>query len=384
MGNCDSPNVKNQDYPQVVDLFSGAGGLSLGAARAGFQIRGAIETDSEAIKTHKRNFSTTTHIPTSVSKITGQELRKLLNFKNGDLTGVIGGPPCQGFSSIGKRNENDERNELFSDFFRIVSEALPKFFLAENVPGIMHEKNSQVRGHAFSFIENKYVFLSPLVIKANEYGAPTTRTRIFFFGYLEDEMEPLTEIDFKPSSETENVFVKDALQGLPVIINPEWQKEEQGWQMIQGYDNSEYGSRLHSHIPPGVGDPLALEKIKNKSLVSGFLGTKHTKEVSDRYAKIKQGKSDPISTAIRLDPGGFCPTLRAGTGSDRGSFQAVRPLHPTENRVITPREGARLQGFPDWFQFPPTKWHSFRQIGSSVSPIVAEQILTVIRKGLGS
>jgi len=79
---------------------------------------------------------------------------------------------------------------------------------------------------------------------------------------------------------------------------------------------------------------------------------------------------------------GFCPTLRAGTGPEKGSYQAVRPLHPTENRVITPREAARLQGFPDWFQFSPTKWHSFRQIGNSVSPILSERIFAVIRKAL--
>ena len=112
-------------------------------------------------------------------------------------------------------------------------------------------------------------------------------------------------------------------------------------------------------------------------------GTAHSLEVAKRYAKTKCGKYDSISKSYRLDPDGFCPTLRAGTGPDQGSFQAVRPIHPTEARVITPREAARLQGFPDWFQFSPTKWHSFRQIGNSVSPILAERILSVIAKSLG-
>jgi DNA (cytosine-5)-methyltransferase 1 len=86
------------------------------------------------------------------------------------------------------------------------------------------------------------------------------------------------------------------------------------------------------------------------------------------------GKSDPVTKAYRLEWNGQCPTIRAGTGADKGAFQAVRPLHPGKGRVITVREGARLQGFPDWFVFHPTKWHSFRMIGNSVSPIVSKGI----------
>ncbi|MNJ64000.1 Modification methylase BanI [compost metagenome] len=93
-----------------------------------------------------------------------------------------------------------------------------------------------------------------------------------------------------------------------------------------------------------------------------------------------QGSVDPVGKHKRLHWDGFCPTLRAGTGSDRGSYQSVRPLHPVEDRVITPREGARLQGFPDDFIFHETVWHSFRMIGNSVSPIIAEVLLRNIRQ----
>ena len=132
-----------------------------------------------------------------------------------------------------------------------------------------------------------------------------------------------------------------------------------------------------------MGDRAALRRLRKSNEVSGFLGTVHGAEIAGRYAGVETGKSDPVSKSPRLDLDGFCPTLRAGTGPDRGSFQAVRPLHPTEARVITPREAARLQGFPDWFQFDPTKWHSFRQIGNSVSPILAERIFAVIARALG-
>jgi DNA (cytosine-5)-methyltransferase 1 len=101
-----------------------------------------------------------------------------------------------------------------------------------------------------------------------------------------------------------------------------------------------------------------------------------------RFSELEHGQQDIISKAYKLKPDGFCPTLRAGTGPDRGSYQAVRPIHYEASRVITPREAARLQGFPDWFEFHKTIWHSFRQIGNSVSPIVAEKILSVIHQRL--
>jgi len=366
----------------VVDLFCGAGGLSLGAARAGFTVRGAVDIDPEATSAHKLNFPHTFHLQTDVLGLTGQSLRDSLDLKNGDLAGMVSGPPCQGFSSIGRRDKDDARNKLFADFFRIVAEALPTFYLAENVPGILREDNNEVRNKAFSYVEGRYVILPPMTIAADEYGAPTTRTRVFFFGYRPDEMERLTTDSFKPPADTEKVLVKDALRGLPIKINPNWRKEEQGWRVVHVHGNGYYASRLHGRVPPGVGALIAMERLKNESRASGSLGTVHSTEVAERYAKIECGKYDCVSKSYRLDPNGFCPTLRAGTGPAQGSFQAVRPLHPTEIRVITPREAARLQGFPDWFQFSPTKWHSFRQIGSSVSPIVAERILTLIRSAL--
>ena len=366
----------------VVDLFSGAGGLSLGAARAAFAIRGAIDTDTEAISAHKRNFPHTVHLQTDVSALSGQSLRSSLGLNNGNLTGIIGGPPCQGFSYIGRNDKNDARNDLFVAFFKIVSEARPLFFLAENVPGIMHNKYSGIRAKAFSYVEGKYVVLLPIIVSANDYGAPTTRTRVFFFGYLPDEMEHLTSDSFNPPPDVETVRVQDAFRGLPTKIKPVWQTEEQSWRIVHVHGKGHYASRLHGHIPHGVGDLSAMKRLRNENRASGFLGTVHSKAVAERYAATECGKYDQISRSYRLDPKGFCPTLRAGTGSDHGSFQAVRPLHPTEARVITPREAARLQGFPDWFQFSPTKWHSFRQIGSSVSPILAERIFSVIRKAL--
>jgi len=317
-----------------------------------------------------------------ISQLTGKRLESVLDIKNGDLAGIIGGPPCQGFSCIGKNEASDPRNRLFADFFRIVAEARPRFFLAENVPGLLHAGNVKIREEALSYVDNEYILLPPMTICARDFGAPTTRRRVFFLGYRKDEVQRLCPQDFLPPAGVEIVTVRDALKGLPVKIDPGWQTEDQGWRIARVHGGGFYAKRLHGSIPPGVGDSYALKRLKKESRASGCLGTIHSEVVARRYSKIEPGKRDPVSKSHRLSLDKFCPTLRAGTASDYGRFQAVRPLHPTETRVITPREAARLQGFPDWFRFSSAKWHSFREIGSSVSPILAERILAVLRNAI--
>ena len=375
-------NVDETGALNVVDLFSGVGGLSLGAARAGFAVCGAVDIDPRANDAHEINFPNAVHLEADIAELTGSALRQALQLDDKSVTGIIGGPPCQGFSLIGKRNKADIRNRSFVDFFRIVSEVLPKFFLVENVPGIMQDTYEKLREEAFSLVNAKYNILLPLHLSANDYGAATSRTRVFFFGYLTDVTDPFTNDSFKAPCNVESVRVKDALHGLPTAIDPSWQKEEQSWQVIRDYEDGSFGQRLHGHVPSGVGDPNALRRLSHGNEVSGFLGTAHTEKVAKRYAKTECGSYDAISKSYRLDPDGLCPTLRAGTGPGQGSHQALRPIHPTEDRVITPREAARLQGFPDWFQFSPTKWHSFRQIGNSVSPILAEYIFGSIASSI--
>ncbi len=377
-----SNTTSNTNALHVVDLFSGVGGLSLGAARAGLTIRAAVDIDTEAIRAHKRNFPNAIHLSTDVTRLSGRSLTDRLHLDGGQITGIIGGPPCQGFSIIGRRKPDDTRNRSFTEFFRIVSEASPTFFVAENVPRLMHSSYQDTRDSAFSLVEDRYIVLPPMELAANDYGAATTRTRIFFVGYLPNAMEPLTIDSFVTGACAETVRVKDALRGLPAKVDPKWQKEPQSWRVVHVCGTGNYEQRLHGHIPTGVGDSTALNRLFLRSEASGFLGTAHAAAVAARYANTLPGKRDPISKSHRLDPDGFCPTLRAGTGPTDGRFQAVRPIHPTESRVITPREAARLQGFPDWFQFSPTKWHSFRQIGNSVSPILAEHLFGVIAKSL--
>lgn len=375
-GHVKYPSILKMRIKNVIDLYSGVGGLSLGAARAGFRVAASVELDAHAITFHARNFPMTCHLQEDVSQLSGKRLLEKASLTSRELTGLIGGPPCQGFSEIGLRGDSDPRNELFAHFFRLVAETRPAFYLAENVPGVVQERNGPIVRAALSKVPKGYVMVEPMLVRASDYGAPTTRTRVFFFGYDPDRINRLNSSDFS-SPNIDEVRVAQALAGLPALRSA-WQSECQSWRAVGSLPRGVFEDRVVDAIPAGVGDPDAVARYRSRSLVSGFLGTVHTPEIIRRFKSLSPGKADPVSKCFRLQWDGFCPTLRAGTGRERGAFQAIRPVHPSSPRVISPREAARLQGFPDWFQFHPTKWHAFRQIGNSVSPIVAEALLRVV------
>lgn len=373
---------ESMDNGNVIDLFAGVGGLSLGAIRAGFHLALAVELDPHAMAAHQQNFPRFTHLASDVDELDGNALMQHAKLKEGELDGLVGGPPCQGFSIIGKRDVVDPRNNLFVKFFDLAMQCCPKFFVVENVPGILEEKYDDIRESAFQKVTNDYVLLEPMKLKASDFGAPTSRERVFFIGYRRDELDPLAYADFEAQKVDTPIKVAEALRSLPSTICSQWLTEEDSWRPINPLPDSFFWRKIVGEIPEGVGDEEAIRRYLEEKLVSGCFGTRHSVAVQTRYEALKQGQRDKVSRAQRLKLDGFCPTLRAGTASDRGSYQAVRPIHPTEARVITPREAARLQGFPDWFQFAPSKWHSFRQIGNSVSPLVAEVVFRVISSHL--
>lgn len=365
---------------QIIDLYAGAGGLSLGAARAGFQVRAAVELDAIASDVHALNFPKTKHITEDVAKLRGRTLLDKAGVSAGSSFGLIGGPPCQGFSEAGYKSASDPRNRLLAEFFRLVAETRPAFYLAENVPGLVEDRNKAVLEAALAHIPKEYTQLKPITVKANEYGAPTRRTRVFFYGYDPNRVGTLNESDFAPNK-IADVRVKHALTNLP-RVRADWQREDQSWRAVGSMEDSEYARQIQDRIPADVGDRQAIELYKRRRIASGFLGTRHSKETVRRFSALRYGERDSVSKATRLDPEGYCRTLLAGTGPERGSFQGLRPIHPDSPRVIAPREAARLQGFPDWFQFHPTKWHAFRQLGNSVSPIIAEYLLAKIYRAM--
>lgn len=360
----------------IVDLFCGCGGFGLGAELAGFKTIAAVDIDSTLQSAYKRNFPETHVLNGDLSELNEESWRMILN--GVEVDGVIGGPPCQGYSRMGKSDKEDPRRTLLGHFFRNVNIISPKFFIMENVEGLMDERNSYELENALKILDKKYTILEPMIIDASLYGAPTKRKRVILIGYDPKVLPPFVTGDFEPNNLKTTVW--DAISDLASPIPQSKDKGDFGWAGYAEHNElSAYAQKMRAFPNSGLGWGESLDKLKN-GLVSGYFDTRHSATVLKRYAETASGMVDEISRAKKLAWDGLCPTLRAGTGADKGSHQAVRPLHPDQPRVITVREAARLQGFPDWFVFHPTKWHSFRMIGNSVSPIVSEAILSKIKQ----
>jgi DNA (cytosine-5)-methyltransferase 1 len=363
---------------RVVDFFSGIGGLSLGAARAGFQPSMAIDIDRHAMEAHSRNFPRCNHFNESICD--SNVLRALeKERRKGGVLGFIGGPPCQGFSDMGRRSVGDERNGLFVEFASIAASIRPDFFLMENVPGLLRQRNLHIYEDAASILGKAFNVLPPMVLAANEYGVPTSRSRVFLLGFRKGGRSVNNHFKFPPNKR-QAPTVSEALSGLPRKVA----YDEGDWIKVSCVKKkSPFFSRVNGARPSGVGSAEHIEMHK-KGLVHGGWGTAHTEKVAKRFSMVPEGGIDSVSRYERLARWGLCPTLRAGTGRERGAFQAARPIHPTENRVITAREAARLQGFPDWFYMGPNKYQSFRRIGNSVCPPLSEAIFNRIQSFVGS
>lgn len=344
---------------KLVDLFCGCGGFSLGAHKAGFEVVSAYDVDRTLTSSYPLNFPDTKLFHRDISTLTGQEI---LANAGCVIDGVFGGPPCQGFSSIGRRAKDDPRRSLLQDYFRIVHELDPSFFVMENVQGLTYADALPELHEAVAQVSDRYDILGPQIWDASEFGAATKRARMFMIGIRKDWDAPISEHAIN-SQKRPATTVLSAIADISSAMPTDSEDEFDRWHLRDDTELSDY----------------ALEMRADDAVITGHKSTAHTEAVIKRFSSVAPGGIDSVGRHPRLKWDGLCPTLRAGTGSDKGSYQAVRPIHPTEDRVITVREAARLQGFPDSHLFHSTTWHSFRMIGNSVSPVISRAIFAAIK-----
>jgi DNA (cytosine-5)-methyltransferase 1 len=363
--------------PIGIDLFAGAGGLSLGFEQAGFDIVASVDIDPIHCAAHKFNFPNCATICKSVVDVTGDELRRVAGLGKRDIDIVMGGPPCQGFSMIGKRALDDSRNQLVYHYVRVVMELKPKYFVFENVKGLTvgkHRRFLQEVIEAFQAggyeVETDYK-----VLNAAEYGVPQDRRRLILMGARKGQALPNYP---EPLGRT---TVGEAIGDIPDAEQfPElWERD---WAKIKFGKPSTYAAYLRGKMDDST--DFGYRRQFDDSLLTSSLLTEHTPLSRSRFAATAPGDVEPISRFKKLAFGGLCNTLRAGTASDRGAFTSPRPIHPTAPRVITVREAARLHSYPDWFRFHATKWHGFRQIGNSVPPMLARAVGAKFMQALGN
>jgi DNA (cytosine-5)-methyltransferase 1 len=230
-----------------------------------------------------------------------------------------------------------------------------------------YEDARGVLDEALLNVVDRYAIFGPIVLDAANFGAATKRRRLFVIGIHNDFGDAFSDEDLAPFQRSA-ASVRVALADLAdASALPDDKAGFDRWKVTKKGRPHEYARPLRS----------------SNGIFTSHRIVEHRLEVAARFADVPQGGMDKVGRHPRLAWNGQCPTLRAGTGSERGSYQAVRPLHPDLPRVITVREAARLQGFPDQHLFHPTIWHSFRMIGNSVSPIISEAIFGAIAAKLG-
>jgi DNA (cytosine-5)-methyltransferase 1 len=368
--------ASEEKRPIAIDLFAGAGGLSLGFEQAGFDVVAAVEIDPIHCATHEFNFPQTKVICASVAHVSGDSIRATTGLVDADIDVVCGGAPCQGFSLIGKRAIDDPRNQLVFHYVRLVKELQPKFFVFENVKGLTQGPHKKFLDELIAELEcaGYRVLKNYKVLNAADYSVPQDRKRLFLLGARAD-----VELPTYPDARGATT-VRQAISDLPDV--------DQFAELLTSdrvtahfLTHSPYARRLRGL--EGDRSDFSYARQFDLSLLTSSLRTEHSKKSSKRFSATEYGRTESISRFRKLHPEGLCNTLRAGTDTARGAFTSARPIHPVYPRVITVREAARLHSYPDWFRFHVTKWHGFRQIGNSVPPLLGRAVAEQIIRALG-
>jgi DNA (cytosine-5)-methyltransferase 1 len=299
----------------VLSLFAGGGGLDLGFERAGFDVVACLDNDPESCKTLRWNRPSWS--------VHERDIREFDPPRGADV--VIGGPPCQGFSTAGKGDPNDPRNYLWREYLRVVETVGPQAVILENVSGMMHAKHRRHLEGITRSLHDLGFKLAVDVLNAADFGVPQVRRRLILVG-LRDRT-PTLPVGRSHRPRT----VREAIDDLTDVVDP------------------------------------ALNQVPNR----------HAPHVVERWARLAYGESDPRYRRARLDPDKPSHTIRAGGGyGPRGDHLAGfhPPIHYARPRQLTVREAARLQAFPDSWVFQGSKTAQGRQVGNAVPPVLAEQL----------
>jgi DNA (cytosine-5)-methyltransferase 1 len=334
----------NPESLTFIDLFSGCGGLSCGLELAGHRCLLGVDADKDAIASFAANHHEAAVYLGDIKKLSQKKIQNLLQGKTVDM--VVGGPPCQGFSTVGKGLVEDDRNQLFREFVRIVKITRPKVILFENVTGLVAKKNQLILKKIFQFFEKLGYNMDARILSAEEFGVPEKRRRAIIMGVRGGECL-FPEVTHGPRAGKKVKTVAQALKNLKArnghIYNHETKLAE-----IKKKDDRE---RL-TFIPAGKG--IRYEEDEKAYLPKKlFYGVNWKKLRENRFRQTR---------LQRLPLHGPSPTILTA----RTCY-----YHPVEPRYLTPREAAACQSFPNDFIFHGSQTAVFRQIGNAVPPRLA-------------
>lgn len=313
-----------------ISLFSGGGGLDLGAYLAGFRTLLASDIMPKFVATIHHNMPHTGIFAGDAMLLSADDIRQRANLGVHDLDLMIAGPPCQSFSILGKRKSlDDPRGQLSFKYFQFIHDLSPKAFLFENVPGLLTVNQGTDFATLWNYMQETTGYtLFRRICNASDYGIPQYRSRVFIIG-------------FRPDIHCDDFHFPERFSGdvdLPQQVPSKW----------------------------------ALEEIEN---LPNHVIRRHGEVVKERYRLTPPGTRCKTDHTDRMHPDVPAGTVLVGSSAGGG-----RPhIHPFEPRVITVREAARLQGFPDWYVFCGSTTEQYRQVGNAVPPLMAYEILKNVR-----
>lgn len=347
----------------AIDLFCGAGGLSCGLQDAGFDVALGVDVDIQALTSYQNYFQNTIALNEDINNISAQTITKLLGLTPGSNFLLAGCPPCQGFSSLGKRDPYNEKNQLVFQYTRLIDELKPTFILMENVPGMSKNVGKEIFKEVVKKLSAEY-FVEYATLNAADFGVPQTRKRLVLHGVRKDIYEQLKcylKQDFTllpeqthcaPKKNINNNYqnwrtVEETIMNLPPLVAG------------QSYE----GLGIYNHVCRNLSEI----NIKRLAIAHENNGSR-TSLPEELCLPCHNGVTTFSDTygIMRLDRP--APTLTSGcTTISKGRFG-----HPTQNRGISLREAAKLQTFPDNFRFYGSISSISLQIGNAVPPQLAK------------
>lgn len=334
---------------KIIDLFCGIGGLSLGFEQAGFEVVSAIDLWEDAVKTYNHNRKDKVAKVISVEEFNKEELSQLISEQK--ICGVIGGPPCQGFSTVGKREVDDPRNKMYLEFYEAVKKIEPDFFVIENVKGMLTlNKGAFVKDLLMRFGENGLGYtISYQLLNAADYGIPQNRYRVFYVGMKGKKFEFPKPYDYK-------LTAKDGISDLLHSTNEAYGSEPQ----------NEFQRAMRGKQEHPLNQDYTQHSEQTINIISMIPDGGNIRSLPPEYWNVrKYNKAFERMSSER-------PSNTIDTGH-RNYF------HYAEPRIPTLRESARLQSFPDDFEVLGTRGSQYKQVGNAVPPMLAKVIAEKIK-----
>lgn len=342
-----------EHHYRIIDCFCGAGGLSLGFEKLGFDVVYAFDLDNAAIETYKHNpgYHHGPAFVRDIYNVSKQSIEADIGHPLDRIDVIIGGPPCQGFSVQRRGDNNDPRNNLVLEYIRLIKEIMPQFFVMENVGGLLSERGKPYLAQLTEKLGEAGYSIQRKTLLASDYGVPQSRRRVFIVGEL--MTNGFNRFSFPEPGDTRNRTVRDAIYDL--MDKTEKDVPNHKSDKLSAINLKRIRSITEGQGQDSLPDDLQLACHKNHE------GHRHL----DTYGRMAWDKPSPTITA-RFD-----------------SFSRGRFGHPVLDRTITLREGARLQTFPDGFEFVGSKVEVARQIGNAVPPVLAERVAECVLDALG-